>query len=303
MDNQPLITIILTTYNRAHLIDQMLDSLLLQSYKNWECIIIDDNSKDDTSKVVSKITDKDHRFQFIIKSEEIKQGLPASRNIGIKKAEGDFLVFFDDDDILHPQLLEICINEFIKNKNIDFVHYQKKSFQNEFCHESIEFIDDYSCETLNENVYENVIIGKLPLASCTVMWKINLLQNNLFNENLMYAEEWECYSRILISNLNIRGLNVKIPLYFNRKHIESNTGEFWSNNPIRLESYKLAHQLTCEFLLIHKKMSTQLAHYFIQKAYQLKSKKITKVLLSKYLKYKFYSLFFPIKYKFYKLQK
>ena len=180
---------------------------------------------------------------------------------------------------------------------------QDLSYKQQGRHDSLKNKLYYNTVILNDKIYENIIIGKQQIASCTVMWKTAILKENYFNEELMYAEEWECYSRILISNLNIRGLNVKIPLYFNRKHIESNTGEFWSNNPIRLESYKLAHQLTCEFLLIHKKMSTQLAHYFIQKAYQLKSKKITKVLLSKYLKYKFYSLFFPIKYKFYKLQK
>lgn len=299
----PLVTILLTTYNRAHLIGETLDSILAQTYKNWECIIIDDNSKDNTSTVVLSVMDKDHRFQFYKKPNEIPQGLPSSRNIGIKKAKGKFLVFFDDDDIVHPQLLEICIKEFFKNRSIDFVHYQKRSFQNKFIYSSMEKVKDYHTEILKDNIYENVIVGELALASCTVVWKTNLLQNNLFNQDLMYAEEWECYSRILITNNSIRGIKVNIPLYYNRKHQESNTGEFWSNNPVRLESYILAHQLICELLLSKNKISAKLANYFIQKSYHLKSKKIIRVLKSKHFRFKINSILFPIKYKFYKLLK
>lgn len=297
-----LVTIVLTTYNRAHLISQMLDSILRQTYVNWECIIIDDNSKDDTDKVIYNYIDNNNRFQLIKKPLQIKQGLPASRNIGIKKAKGDFLVFFDDDDIVHPELLETCMKEFSENKNIDFVHYKKQSFKKEFCYSSVESVNKYSIIKYNENIYEEVITGKIPMASCTVVWKSKLFKYNLFNEDLMYAEEWECYSRMLINN-KIKGVKINVPLYYNRKHVNSNTGEFWSKNSNRLNSYVLAHQLICELLLVNNKMNTILSKYFIQKSYHLKSKEITKMLLSQSFKYKIRSVFFPIKYKLYKILK
>jgi glycosyltransferase involved in cell wall biosynthesis len=303
MDNQPLVTIVLTTYNRAHLIEETLDTIINQTYKKWECIIIDDNSIDTTNIIVNNVIENDQRFQFYIKPKEIPQGLPSSRNIGIKKAKGEFLVFFDDDDVVHPQLLEICVSEFKKNQNLDFVHYQKKSFQDDFLYSNIKYIDSCITDILTENIYENVIIGELPIASCTVLWNSELLKNNLFNEVLMYAEEWECYSRILLTKDNILGLKINVPLYYNRKHKVSNTGEFWSDNPMRLDSYKLAHQLICELLITNDKMTTKLAQYFIQKAYELKDNNITKVFLFSSLKFKFYSIIFPIKYNLYKLLK
>ncbi|MCI2228386.1 glycosyltransferase family 2 protein [Polaribacter sp. MSW13] len=297
----PLITIILTTYNRAHLISETLDSIIAQTYTNWECIIIDDNSSDHTVQLVKKQVVNDNRFILIVKPETICQGLPASRNIGIKKAKGEFLVFFDDDDIIHPQLIEICVASF-KNKDISFVHYKKQSFEGDFNKDLLKPILNIEARQLEENIYEKVILGKLPLASCTVMWKTALFEKNLFNEELMYAEEWECYSRLLILN-NLRGSIIKNALYFNRKHQNSNTGEFWNNNPIRLASYIKAQQLVCENLMVFNLMTNKLKKYFFHKTYTLKSKMIISKLLEQSFMDKVYFWMYPLRFNLYKFLK
>ena len=297
----PLVTIVLTTYNRAHLISETLDSILVQNYTNWQCIIIDDNSIDDTGKVVEKYIKTDKRIEYIIKDKCINKGLPASRNIGIEKAKGEYLVFFDDDDIVHPQLIELCLDSF-KKKPISFVHYRKQSFEGGFKKDLIQPILIPDTRQLEKSIFEKVILGILPMASCTVMWKTALFKKNLFNEELMYAEEWECYSRLLILN-NLRGTIINNPLYFNRKHIQSNTGEFWSNDKNRKESYIQAHKLVLELLIEKNKINRSLIKYFFQKSYVLKEKHIIDSLLDENLTNKISFFFYQLKYYLYKIIK
>jgi hypothetical protein len=210
-------------------------------------------------------------------------------------------VFFDDDDIVHPQLLALCVESF-KKGGIDFVHYKKQSFEGEF---NVVFSQYNSLENLiilKGTHYEKVILGKLPLASCTVVWKTKIFQGNFFNEVLMYAEEWECYSRVLIEN-ELVGSFLNIPLYFNRKHIKSNTGEFWSNDALRKESYINAHVLLMNILVENNKLNKKLKKFFVNKACSLKSRKIIAPLLANSLKYNILFFIYPIKRYLYKIIK
>ena len=75
MTNNPLVSIIIPTYNRAHLIGETLDSVLAQTYQNWECIIVDDGSSDNTDDVVNDYVKKDPRFKYYYRPDE---HLPAS---------------------------------------------------------------------------------------------------------------------------------------------------------------------------------------------------------------------------------
>ena len=125
----PLVTIILTTYNRAHLIGETLDSIIHQTYKNWNCIIIDDNSIDNTYQVVSKYLNKDKRIKYHLKEGEYVKGLSASRNMGMDLVKHtDYIQFFDDDDIMHPQKFEFQILEFKRDKNLDLTIFPTVNF-------------------------------------------------------------------------------------------------------------------------------------------------------------------------------
>ncbi|QTD37560.1 glycosyltransferase family 2 protein [Polaribacter batillariae] len=280
MVKQPLISIILTTYNRVHFVEEMLSCILKQTYTNWECIIIDDNSIDNTKQVITNFIEEDNRFTFVIKPNIHKKGLPSSRNIGINKAKGDYLVFFDDDDYIHEKLLEICVKEFLNDKSISFVHYQKKPFTGVFKKESFKNSLNNNKSILEGNIYEKIVLRQLQIASCTIVWKTNLLKENQFNESLMYAEEWECYSRIFILK-NLIGLKLDSILYFNRKHSNSNTGEFSNKNSIRINSYIDAHTVVSNLLVEKNKMTKLLKNFFFTQSYLLNSKKIVNSILQK----------------------
>lgn len=112
----PLVSIIIPTYNRAHLIGETLDCVLAQTYSNWECIVIDDGSTDDTATVLNEYCIKDNRFMFIPKCEDIKKGASISRNLGLKTASGEFIQFLDSDDILAPNKIEVQLG-LLKNES------------------------------------------------------------------------------------------------------------------------------------------------------------------------------------------
>lgn len=267
---KPTVSIVLTTFNRAHLILETLNSVVAQSFKNWECIIIDDNSKDNTSDLVTNFIKEDTRFTFVIKPNHIKQGLPASRNIGIKRAKGDYIIFFDDDDYIHPQNLETCLNVFAV-EDVDFCHYQKKAYlHGEF--PDVKTTELKILETIGLKNIEDIVKQKIGLASCTVMWKSKCFMNDLFNEDLMYAEEWECYSRIISNGVN--GVVISNVLYYNRKHLESNTGQFFTDNPIHKESKKEAILLVLKMLIRTKLLTNDLVIYFIKISVDFKKYKL-----------------------------
>ena len=99
---KPKVSIIMPTWNRAAYIMESVESILSQTYKNWQLIIVDDGSTDNTEELISKI--KDSRVQFY-KAGKIGLGIRL-KNIGIEKSDGELIAFMDSDDILAPSKLE-----------------------------------------------------------------------------------------------------------------------------------------------------------------------------------------------------
>lgn len=114
LDNlsKPKITVIIPSYNRAHCIENSLDSVYKQSYKNYEIIVIDDGSTDKTEEVLKKHKD---RIRYI---KQENKGLSETRNIGLKLASHDLIAFLDSDDVWLVDNLENHVNAILENKDI-----------------------------------------------------------------------------------------------------------------------------------------------------------------------------------------
>jgi len=250
----------MATFNRAQFIAETLQSIKAQTFNNWECLIIDDGGADNTAEVISQILAEDNRFKFLIRSANYKKGLPGCRNYGLDLAKGDYVIFFDDDDIVHPQNLELCVKE-ISQKDVSFCRYLRDVFMDDF-----DYKFDYSKEFSNFNIdindIEKMLKNELPFNSCAIMWKKECFDDNRFVETLMYAEEWELYSRIL--SYGFKGISIDKCLFYGRKHPDSNTGEFYANNPIRRASKKDAILLVVKNLKEKKILSYTLFRYFVQ---------------------------------------
>lgn len=117
--NNSDVSIILPTLNRADILSECIDSVLAQSYQNFELIICDDGSTDSTESVVHSYEGKTSKIKFI--KNPCKKGLPRNRNIGIQNSKGKFIFFIEDDMILDRDCLKFLIESFhaISQKNVN----------------------------------------------------------------------------------------------------------------------------------------------------------------------------------------
>ncbi|MGM0932653.1 MAG: glycosyltransferase family 2 protein [Bacteroidota bacterium] len=265
---KPSISIIMATYNRAHLITESLATIQNQTYRNWECLIIDDGSSDGTGVVVDEFINKDSRFNYHKRTEKYKKGLPGCRNQGLDLAKGNYIIFFDDDDIVHPENLQTCI-KLLRNEKFYFVRYDKKPFIGNSSEIEIKRIKNSNVIQFGIRDLDNMVTGKVPFASCGVLWNRSCFAKDRFNEELMYAEEWECYSRILAGGFE--GLSTDSVLYFNRKHKNSNTGEYRRKKPIRMESQEKAALMVIKTLSKKSLFNENLKVFFLRMGFELKS--------------------------------
>ncbi len=113
---KPLISIITPVYNSEKYLNEMIKSVISQTYKNWELIIVNDNSNDDSQKIITKFKSK--KIKYFVNSKTFGAG--HSRNIGTKIAKGRYITFIDSDDIWHKDYLSKTFN-FLKENNYDFV--------------------------------------------------------------------------------------------------------------------------------------------------------------------------------------
>ncbi|MFD1163095.1 glycosyltransferase family 2 protein [Hwangdonia seohaensis] len=201
-----LVSIIIPAYNRSPLISETLNSVLNQTYTNWECIIIDDGSTDNTIEIVKEYTVKDSRFAIKNRPSGKPKGANACRNYGLKLSKGEYILFLDSDDILKNTCLENRLNAFKTSKNIDFVIANSSYIKdNVYYNKPIcEFPSDYS----SENYLKLFLSYKLPWTIMSVLWKRELINNFQFDENLMRFQDLDYHISILSNKkYNLTRLN------------------------------------------------------------------------------------------------
>ncbi|MFN3531094.1 MAG: glycosyltransferase [Candidatus Brocadia sp.] len=105
----PLVSVIIPCYNQAHFLPEAVESVVNQNYKNWECIIINDGSLDNTAQVAESLIQK-HPEYHIRLINQINQGLSCARNAGIKVSRGKYILPLDADDLIHPEMLQKTVS-------------------------------------------------------------------------------------------------------------------------------------------------------------------------------------------------
>ena len=110
---EPLVSIIMPCYNAERYVAQSIESVLAQTYQNWELLITDDGSTDKSVESVSKYCTKDDRINILVPDEH--QGIARTRNMSIARAKGKFVAFLDSDDIWYPEKLEKQVGYMLGN--------------------------------------------------------------------------------------------------------------------------------------------------------------------------------------------
>src|SRR5690606_29007556 len=108
-------SIIIPTFNRAHLIGETLDSVLAQTYQNWECLVVDDGSTDGTDALMAEYVAKDSRFHYHKRPDTHLPGGNGARNYGFEESKGAYIQWFDDDDVMLLGFIERKMVVFTKD--------------------------------------------------------------------------------------------------------------------------------------------------------------------------------------------
>jgi glycosyltransferase involved in cell wall biosynthesis len=201
----PLISIIIPSFNRESLISETLDSVLEQTYTNWECIIIDDRSTDGTNAIIKEYSNRDNRFIPISKPMELKQGASVSKNLGLQIARGKYIQFLDTDDILAENKLEKQIDT-LKNEDEKVISVCITSNFKEIKDDVI--LDnqrkDY-CNFNNSEDYFELIgeIGGYYAPESFLISKELINFSGHWNENLTLNDDGEFFFRIIYNSNKI----------------------------------------------------------------------------------------------------
>lgn len=198
MNNKVKISIIMPIYNVEKYLERGIRSILNQTFKEFELVLINDGSTDNSSIICDKYKNIDRRVKVIHRSNN---GVSSSRNIGIDIAVGEFIMFVDPDDTLEIDAVEYLYN-LIKLYNSDVACYRMKIYKNGNLTTKIDVTEKVELY-YNENIIEKQLKDELFLySSCNKLYNSNLLKNNKFNEDIKYAED-ALFNLSIFTNCNL----------------------------------------------------------------------------------------------------
>lgn len=183
------VTVIIPTYNRAHIIKKSIESVLNQTLSPTEVLVVDDHSTDNTQEVIESIDDK--RVKYIKNFR--KKGANGARNTGILKANTKFIAFQDSDDLWYPQKLE---------KQVKFMNSCKDCA---ICFSSFKLIQEDEVKIVPVNkINSEIIHSKLKtgnfISTQTILIKTSVAKDLMFDEDLMRLQDWDFVLRAANTN-------------------------------------------------------------------------------------------------------
>ncbi len=187
------VSIIIPNYNRAQFIAETLESVLNQTAPNWECIIVDDGSTDNSIDIIKEFTRKDKRFK-LYKRDRQPKGAPVCRNIGVEKSSGEYLIFLDTDDILAPY----CVEQRLKaiKPDVDFALFPSLLFKNKPYDLNLWWnIDKKTPEIIRHFRHDAIVQGT------GALWKKkSFVKLDMWNENLLIWQDIELFLKAYIED-------------------------------------------------------------------------------------------------------
>ncbi len=209
--NSPLVSIIIPTYNRAQLIQETLDSIVVQTYENWECLVIDDGSTDDTAQVLKAYSEKDGRIQYFQRPADKPKGANSCRNHGLSISKGTYVNWVDSDDLLDKNHLKAHVNR-LANGNSDISVSKALTF-----HQTTEnILGEWSLITSEAPLVDEMIATRVMWITGSVLWKKTCVPATPFIEKLSSSQEWTFHLFQVIDG--VKPIFIETPTYYARSH-------------------------------------------------------------------------------------
>jgi glycosyltransferase involved in cell wall biosynthesis len=197
-----LVSVIVPCYDQAQYLSEALQSVVDQTYSNWECIIVNDGSPDNTVEVAKKWLEKDSRFKYIYKENG---GLSSARNAGIEIAEGEFILPLDADDRIGTNYLSLAVDEFKKDSELKVVYCKAEKFGDEVGEWKLP------CYSIKNLAINNMIF-------CSAIFKrADWERTGGYDVNMIYGlEDWEFWISILKNEGRVRCMD-EVNFYYRIK--------------------------------------------------------------------------------------
>lgn len=194
------VSIIIPTYNRANIIGETIQSVIDQTYTNWDCVIVDDGSIDNTDKVVARFVENHENIRYF-KRHRLPKGVSTSRNIGINKSIGEYIIFLDSDDLLDVNCLNNRMTYSHKNPDCDFWIFKMQQFEKHLDNK-MKVKNRYTPNNSSNEYMSAFFRGKNPFSVTSPLWRKNALEKlNGFDERLHLWEDPELHIRAIDSGL------------------------------------------------------------------------------------------------------
>lgn len=223
MKKESFVTVIIPAYNAEKYIEKCIDSILNQTYKDIELIVVDDGSNDNTGTICDKIASSDKRLKIIHKKNA---GVSAARNTGLSVASGDYITFVDADDWLDLDIIENAVNKYQERK-LNYWGF-KNYLKNSIVEQELLIVPALSREELIANVIflnrHDYNLGNYYRASCGILFdrKVIMKYNIEFPEDLYIGEDAVFLMQYLV---HITGINLisQVGYNYNRMNEKSTT--------------------------------------------------------------------------------
>lgn len=225
MKKNPSISIIVPVYNVEEYLPRCIDSILAQTFTDFELILVDDGSPDNCGKICDEYAKKDNRIKVIHKENG---GVSSARNLGMDNSSGQYITFCDADDCLHKQIYEILFYYAIKESSeIVVCNYKKFTYLEEVKSNVIDYKErEYACLSGKE-AYEYIstpekcqMFGSV----CNKLFSANVISNISFDTNLSYGEDLCFVLSVLFSAESVIVLDdMALYYYYTRPNSAMNT--------------------------------------------------------------------------------
>jgi glycosyltransferase involved in cell wall biosynthesis len=217
----PIISIIVPCYNQEHYIAECLDSVILQTYKNWECIVIDDGSIDNTKMIVEKFTKIDSRITYYYQANS---GVCVARNIAIAKSKGKYILPLDGDDKIGNTYIEKAVTLMQNDENLSVV----------YC--NAEYFGQRTGKWILPPYSFKMLLSKNILFSSCVFRKVNFDKTNGYDVNMRTGlEDWEFWIALLNDKSKVFCINEL--LFFYRINTNSRNHSFNAKSRKDIRAY------------------------------------------------------------------
>lgn len=221
---KPTISVIIPTYNYGMFLRDAVRSVQEQTFRDWECLVVDDGSTDDTKQIVDAISASDPRVRYFYQKNK---GLSAARNTGIRESTGDFLQFLDSDDLIEQSKLELQVEYFMSHPDVDIVYGDARYFATERPFERL-----YSKEGKNRawmskasgkgvEILRHLIQCNIMVVSSPLIRRKVIETCGLFDESLKASEDWDYWIRCALNDINFVYLDLPQTFTLIRYHAVS----------------------------------------------------------------------------------